>query len=140
MKTWLLLSFVFIIAMSMDISASRAYAMEQTGSPGILFVSYPSTTTQLQDYVTTDKTNYVLGMGESAIALISGHISSAQPFVTITIKTPYGDSESLTCNTSPMGYFSAPYLIDLNSPSGRYVVSVFYNDQQVSTSFYVMRS
>jgi hypothetical protein len=139
MKTWLLLSFVFIIAISIDLSAS-AYALVQTGSSGILLISYTGTSTQLQDYVTTDKTNYVLGMGESAIALISGHVSGVQPMVTIAIKTPDGESMNLTWNTDPMGYFSVPYLIDLNAPAGQYDVTVYYNGGQVSANFYVMRS
>lgn len=119
MKTWLLLSAVLIISISIDLSASSAHALAQTDSSGILWISYTGTTTQIQDYVTTDKPYYALGMGESAIALISGHVSSVQSMVTIAIKTPDDEYKSLTCNTDPMGYFLAPYLIDLNAPAGQ---------------------
>ncbi len=138
MRTWLLLSAILGIFISIDVSVS-SYALVQNGSSGILLASYPVATTQVQEYVTTDKPYYALGVEGSAIAYISGHVSGAQPMVTITVKTPDSEYKNLTCNTDPAGYFSVPYLIDFDAPVGQYYITAYYNDGQVSTNFYVMR-
>ncbi len=106
----------------------------------VLFVSYPGATTSSQDYVATDRPYYVLGSGESAIVHITGHVSSQQPRVTVTVHTPVGRARPITWSTDPSGYFAIPYLLDFSARGGTYVVTVSYDGGQASASFVVMRS
>lgn len=119
---------------------TSAYSTVNSGSPGVLFVSYPAKQANPPDYVTTDRSYYVLVPEGSAMVQISGRVSSDQPVIALSVRAPDGAYYETTWNTDPEGYFALPYLVDFSAPSGTYHVMATYEGGQVSTNFYVMRS
>ena len=140
MRTCLLLSCFLAAAVLTNLVPATSLAIPAGNSAGVLFVAFPSGTPGRPNYVTTDRPYYVLGPDGSAIVRIYGRVSTPQPFVTISVMTPYGLHEVIPWNAGPAGYFSVPYLIDFSAPAGTYKVTVTYDGGQAGTSFHVMRS